>query len=361
LSGDGKALMFVNVSPTIQSSNETLCSLRFANQVSQVELGKAQKQIMVTTVLPTSNNLQSQQISSDVPPSQDTTSSMNKSNDEINFITNSSSSATGSMGVVSKSEKSFNRRASISKPNPASSITMSSAMKTSNPTVSGVQNLKTLSTKSTAGEKSVRFNFPGENGVPNESKLEIKDAQTAEPKNDFEDTMNDENDNSRCNVDYSQQNYLQHQSQQRFQESSLPSSNSFINFGNSYNAGSLKGRMLGSGPLRRSSTVSSSNMSLLSTGAKTKFSNNISSNPTDGSDLDNFNLTNIVSNTPSFLTKRDVSSAFTITNPGTIIPSFLSNNLISNNNTSAAEVQVVKRIKNDSFLTSNNLKRTTWR
>lgn len=43
LSGDGKALMFVNVSPTMASSQETLCSLRFANQVSQVELGKAQK------------------------------------------------------------------------------------------------------------------------------------------------------------------------------------------------------------------------------------------------------------------------------------------------------------------------------
>ena len=43
LSGDGKALMFVNVSPTFASSQETLCSLRFANQVSQVELGKAQK------------------------------------------------------------------------------------------------------------------------------------------------------------------------------------------------------------------------------------------------------------------------------------------------------------------------------
>lgn len=49
LSGDGKALMIVNVSPTIASSGETLCSLRFADQVSQVELGKAQKQ-MYTSV-----------------------------------------------------------------------------------------------------------------------------------------------------------------------------------------------------------------------------------------------------------------------------------------------------------------------
>eukprot|EP01035_Chromulina_nebulosa_P017953 gene17953-23582_t len=41
LSGDGKALMFVNISPTVASYNETLCSLRFANQVNQVELGQA--------------------------------------------------------------------------------------------------------------------------------------------------------------------------------------------------------------------------------------------------------------------------------------------------------------------------------
>ncbi|CAM9553098.1 unnamed protein product, partial [Sphacelaria rigidula] len=45
LSGDGKALMFVNLSPTAASANETVCSLRFANQVSQVELGKASRQL----------------------------------------------------------------------------------------------------------------------------------------------------------------------------------------------------------------------------------------------------------------------------------------------------------------------------
>lgn len=45
LSGDGKALMFVNLSPTVASSNESLCSLRFAQRVNQVELGKAIKHV----------------------------------------------------------------------------------------------------------------------------------------------------------------------------------------------------------------------------------------------------------------------------------------------------------------------------
>lgn len=45
LSGDGKALMFVNLSPTAQSSHESLCSLRFAQRVNKVELGKAKKNV----------------------------------------------------------------------------------------------------------------------------------------------------------------------------------------------------------------------------------------------------------------------------------------------------------------------------
>jgi kinesin family member C1 len=50
LSGDGKALMFVNLSPTSLSSNESLCSLRFAQRVNQVELGKATKHVNYSRV-----------------------------------------------------------------------------------------------------------------------------------------------------------------------------------------------------------------------------------------------------------------------------------------------------------------------
>ncbi|KAL7534399.1 hypothetical protein ACHAXR_005847 [Thalassiosira sp. AJA248-18] len=49
LSGDGKALMFVNLSPTVESSNESLCSLRFAQRVNQVELGKASRHVQFGT------------------------------------------------------------------------------------------------------------------------------------------------------------------------------------------------------------------------------------------------------------------------------------------------------------------------
>uniref|UniRef100_A0A7S4JBW0 Kinesin motor domain-containing protein n=1 Tax=Odontella aurita TaxID=265563 RepID=A0A7S4JBW0_9STRA len=48
LSGDGKTLMICNVSPTEMSSQESLCSLRFASQVNKCELGVAKKQVTET-------------------------------------------------------------------------------------------------------------------------------------------------------------------------------------------------------------------------------------------------------------------------------------------------------------------------
>jgi len=43
LSGDGKTLMLVNLSPTELSVQESLCSLRFARHVNKCELGKAKR------------------------------------------------------------------------------------------------------------------------------------------------------------------------------------------------------------------------------------------------------------------------------------------------------------------------------
>ncbi len=43
--GDGKTMMVVNLSPTMGSTHESLCSLRFASTVSQVHMGTAKKNI----------------------------------------------------------------------------------------------------------------------------------------------------------------------------------------------------------------------------------------------------------------------------------------------------------------------------
>lgn len=51
LSGDGKTLMIVNLSPTEESYHESLCSLRLAKQVNQCELGKPKKQVKETSHL----------------------------------------------------------------------------------------------------------------------------------------------------------------------------------------------------------------------------------------------------------------------------------------------------------------------
>jgi kinesin family protein C1 len=55
LSGNGKTMMIVNVSPTTASGGETLCSLRFAKQVNQTELGKAKAR--KTSAAPSSSRI----------------------------------------------------------------------------------------------------------------------------------------------------------------------------------------------------------------------------------------------------------------------------------------------------------------
>ena len=45
LSGDGKTLMLVNLSPTEASAQETPCSLRSTPQVNKYELGKAKRSL----------------------------------------------------------------------------------------------------------------------------------------------------------------------------------------------------------------------------------------------------------------------------------------------------------------------------
>lgn len=44
LGGNSKSIMIVNVSPTVSSASETICSLRFAATVGQVNLGKSKRQ-----------------------------------------------------------------------------------------------------------------------------------------------------------------------------------------------------------------------------------------------------------------------------------------------------------------------------
>ena len=88
LSGDGKALMIVNVSPTQASTHESLCSLRFAGQVSQVEMGKAQKQIFIVQQQPPP------------PPTTTTAASFSSASSSSSSTSSSSSSSCSSSSIL---------------------------------------------------------------------------------------------------------------------------------------------------------------------------------------------------------------------------------------------------------------------
>ena len=45
LGGDAKTLMFVNIAPTAEAANESLCSLRFAAKVNATEIGTARRNV----------------------------------------------------------------------------------------------------------------------------------------------------------------------------------------------------------------------------------------------------------------------------------------------------------------------------
>merc|ERR1712146_31064 len=45
LTGHGKAMMLLNLSPTNASAHESMCSLRFGSLVNQTELGKAKRNV----------------------------------------------------------------------------------------------------------------------------------------------------------------------------------------------------------------------------------------------------------------------------------------------------------------------------
>merc|ERR1712032_259714 len=51
-SKNSKTVMLVSVSSTLESTQETLCSLKFATQVNQVELGKAKTKVQQLSSTP---------------------------------------------------------------------------------------------------------------------------------------------------------------------------------------------------------------------------------------------------------------------------------------------------------------------
>ena len=60
--------MMVNLSPTQQSYNESLCALRFAKKVNQCELGKAKRQVSTRGASNFEENVEEQGTSAKMRP-----------------------------------------------------------------------------------------------------------------------------------------------------------------------------------------------------------------------------------------------------------------------------------------------------
>jgi len=104
LSGDGKTLMMVNLSPTEESFHESLCSLRLAKQINQCELGKPKKQVKEATAGSSSTSTSakiSSSSSSATPLTKNTSSRATKQmSASMSNVSTTSSNADGSGASV---------------------------------------------------------------------------------------------------------------------------------------------------------------------------------------------------------------------------------------------------------------------
>lgn len=91
----------VNLSPTEQSYYESLCSLRFASQVNQCELGKPKRFLKEANSLPTTSSIPVSKSSgtSSIPQSKTTTSSLKSS---TSFSSSTTSTTPSRPGKISR-------------------------------------------------------------------------------------------------------------------------------------------------------------------------------------------------------------------------------------------------------------------